>query len=233
MREKFHFFAAENLELEYVTLDFETANADHNSACELGITVVVSGVIVDSKGWLIQPNCYPDFNIHHVRVHGITAKMVEDSPAFAEVWSEVEPYLTGRLIVAHNATFDLSVLQKSLEASDLDVPELEYFDSVELSKKAWPELPKYGLKTLCETFQIPLQHHRAQNDAYATAQVVIKALETLQVEEVEDLRKVVSTKILGRPNLPKAKKKPYKRKFSKGKSKSEKKGENSQEKSGT
>lgn len=233
MPEKFHFFAAEIQTLEYVTLDFETANADHNSACELGITVVVAGVIVESKGWLIQPTCYPDFNIHHVRVHGITAKMVEDAPSFAEVWSEVEPFLKGRLIVAHNAPFDLSVLHKSLEASDLDIPKLEYFDSVELSKKAWPELPKYGLKTLCETFEIPLKHHRAQNDAYATAQVVIKALETIQIEEVDDLRNIVTTKILGQPNPSKVKKKPYKPKFSKGKSKSEKKGENSQEKSGT
>lgn len=50
----------------FVAIDFETANADRSSICQIGITEVVDGILQPSKSWLVQPegNDYDAFNIH-------------------------------------------------------------------------------------------------------------------------------------------------------------------------
>lgn len=76
----------------FVAIDFETANADRSSICQIGITEVVDGILQPSKSWLVQPegNDYDPFNID---IHGIKPEDTENSPEFPDVWKEVYPYL--------------------------------------------------------------------------------------------------------------------------------------------
>lgn len=50
--------------MDFITIDFETATAERDSPCEIGLTFVENFKIVDSKSWLIRPigNMYDSFN---------------------------------------------------------------------------------------------------------------------------------------------------------------------------
>ena len=56
--------------MDFVTIDFETATAQRDSPCEIGLTFVENFRIVDSKSWLIKP-LYEEFNSFNISIHGI------------------------------------------------------------------------------------------------------------------------------------------------------------------
>ena len=72
-----------------VAIDFETANEQRNSACALGVAVIVNGRISDSRLWMIRP---PElrFNPINVRIHGIMEKDVDGEPSFDVLWPEIQ-----------------------------------------------------------------------------------------------------------------------------------------------
>ena len=80
-----------------VAIDFETANNQMSSVCSVGIAVMEDGVVIDHYYSLIKPeenvSYFPPYNI---RVHGITAKDVEDAPTFSEIYRELTGYLKMR-----------------------------------------------------------------------------------------------------------------------------------------
>ena len=112
---------------------------------------------------------------------------VAGSPTFDEIWLEVGPLVQQSTIVAHNASFDMGVLRGTLASCRIQHPLFQYFCSVSLAKRIWPHMPKFDLKTLCTRNGIPLVHHRAGNDAEATAHLVIRAGEQLGSASIEDL----------------------------------------------
>ena len=171
--------------MDFITLDFETANSQRNSPCEIGLTFVKNGQIIETKSWLIKPmdNEFDNFNI---LIHGIRPEHVADKPEFNELWTEIKPLVENNLIIAHNASFDISVLRKTLELYQLSFPTLNYSCSYIFSKKVWQGLPAYDLKTLCKVNNINLNHHRAGADSKATAELTLKAFEIAGVSSFED-----------------------------------------------
>ena len=90
--------------MEFVAIDFETANRSSDSACSIGLVTVKDGVIVDEYYQLIRPkNLY--FHPDNIKIHGITEEMVADEPTLPEIWQEVLPRLQGKQVVAHFAKF--------------------------------------------------------------------------------------------------------------------------------
>ncbi|MBK9759035.1 MAG: 3'-5' exonuclease [Flavobacteriales bacterium] len=173
--------------MDFLALDFETATAKWNSPCELGIAVVRGGVVREVRNWLIKPASWPYFSPFNVAVHGIRPEQVAESPTFAGIWEEVFPLLQKSTIVAHNASFDMGVLRGTLASYKIPHPLFQYFCSVSLARRVWPAMPKFDLKTLCTRNGIPLVHHRAGNDAEATAELVIRAGEQHGSASIEDL----------------------------------------------
>ena len=170
--------------MDFLALDFETATQQLDSPCELGIAIVRGGVVREVKNWLIKPRYWPYFSPWNVAVHGIRPEHVSDAPRWEEIWPEVESVLRGATIVAHNASFDMGVLRSTLASHSIPHPTFQYFCSVSMARKVWPGFPKNDLKTLCVRHGIPLQHHRAGNDAEATAELVIRAAEQKGAEDV-------------------------------------------------
>ncbi len=173
--------------VNFLALDFETATAQWNSPCELGIAVVRGGVVTEVRNRLIKPASWPYFSPWNVAVHGIRPADVADAPTFDELWQEVHPLVQNSTIVAHNASFDMGVLRGTLASYRIGHPLFQYFCSVSLSKRIWPHMPKHDLKTLCTRNGIPLVHHRAGNDAEATARLVLRGGEQLGTASIEDL----------------------------------------------
>lgn len=161
--------------LDFLALDFETADTRPDNPCELGIAVVRGGVVREVRNWLIKPRCWPYFSPWNVAVHGITPHDVADAPPWEGIWEEVSDLLESATVVAHNAAFDMSVLRGTLAAHDLPHPAFSYFCSVSMARRVWPGHRSYGLKPMCDLHGIALRHHRAGNDAEATAELVLRA----------------------------------------------------------
>jgi DNA polymerase III subunit epsilon len=179
--------------MNFVAIDFETANERRHSACEIGVSVVRDNQLVETKAWLIRP---PEvrFNSFNTYLHGIAAHHVINEPEFNELWKILEPYLNGQLVIAHNASFDLSVLRCLLDYYALPYPELTYSCSLMMARNAWQGLPSYRLNALSELLDIPLNHHRALSDAIACSHLALKAFRRHEVDEMEEIEEKMGLK---------------------------------------
>lgn len=182
--------------MSIVAIDFETATSDRDSACEIGLTLIDDGRITLSESWLIRPPCWPRFDFFNTRIHGITSKMVAYEPTFDALWEDIGHYFTGRTIVAHNAAFDIGVLRDMLKVYRMDIPDNPYLCTYRLARKVWPELGKYGLKTMIQHLSLEGgRHHRAAYDSHACAEVLIHAMHKMGTPSVEELSRITDTAI--------------------------------------
>lgn len=180
--------------MEFITIDFETATAQRDSPCEIGLTFVENGQILDTKSWLIKPK-YEEFDYFNILIHGIRPEHVANKPEFDELWTEIRPLVENKFLIAHNAGFDFSVLRRTHESYQLPFPTLNYSCSYIFSKKVWQGLPAYDLKTLCKVNNIEFNHHRAGADSKATAELTLKAFEIAGISSLEDFSEKLKTTI--------------------------------------
>ncbi len=169
---------------DFIALDFETATNKMDSACSVGIAVVANLSIAETYYSLIQPpgNQYLDANS---KIHGITpADTVNTDPAFM-VLRVLFPYFTAGIpVLAHNATFDMSVLHQSLgyHASGID---FKYIDTMDMIKPYSP--PKRGLADCASFFGIDIGcHHNALDDAITCAMVAISCTNNSRFDRFSD-----------------------------------------------
>ncbi len=172
--------------MRYVSLDFETANSKRSSICAIGVAVVEGGVVVSRNYWLVRPNpCHFDF--WNVRIHGINADDVRDQPEFDSLWHTLRGQINDKLLVAHNASFDMSALRAVLDLYSLPYPESSYLCSLLVSRTVWPDLANYRLPVVASALGIPLRHHNAESDAVASAEIVLRAASKLNAGSISDL----------------------------------------------
>ena len=172
--------------MNYAAIDFETATSARDSACSVAVVEVVDGKLYDSYYTLIQPpeNKYNYFN---VQIHGITREDTRYAPTFAKIWPELREHLEGKVVVAHNAPFDMGVLNACLMRAGLPLPNFYYCDTVSISRKAWPDLENHKLDTVGSFLEIDFQHHNALDDARTCAAIPLKAGEELGLGSLKGL----------------------------------------------
>jgi hypothetical protein len=102
--------------------------------------------------------------------------MVEGEPEFPEIWEGwLKSILQDKVIVAHNAGFDISVLRLLFQQYQIESPTFDYACTVQLSKALWPELSCHGLEDMASHIGIDAaKHHDAAWDAEACAQIALK-----------------------------------------------------------
>jgi DNA polymerase III, epsilon subunit and related 3''-5'' exonucleases len=181
--------------MDFIAIDFETATSKRHSPCEIGLTFVENDEIMDTKTWLIRPPSYPYFNEYNIRIHRITPDDVKDAPIFADLWDDLSHLLAGRFLVAHNASFDLSVLRRTLEHYTIPFPDLTYGCTLAFAKKVWSGLPDYGLEALCKHHHIPLKPHRAGPDSKATAELALKIFSHSDVKSVDEITEKIQVNL--------------------------------------
>ncbi|NLK94701.1 MAG: hypothetical protein GX275_05880 [Clostridiales bacterium] len=171
--------------MNYVVIDFETANANRSSACSIGIIEVENDIITKENEFLINPE--EDFDGFNIAINGITPEMVKDKPNFKKLWSFIKPMLENKIVIAHNAAFDMSVLRHTLDKYNIPYPTFTYSCTRILSKKTWPELINYKLDTVAKYLGIEFTHHKACEDAKATAIIFSNILKINNTNSFEDL----------------------------------------------
>ncbi|WP_110953382.1 3'-5' exonuclease [Anaerosinus massiliensis] len=172
--------------MNFVAIDFETANYKRNSACSVAVVEVKDGKIFDSYYALIKPPNL-EFEYTNIQIHGITPNDVRDKPNFAQIWRDLKPCLQNKIVVAHNASFDMSVLKSCIQEYHLEPPKFHHFCTVHIAKKVWPELENHKLGTLGQYFHIDFHHHNALDDARTCAAVALLAGEKLNSANFAEL----------------------------------------------
>ena len=118
---------------DFVVLDFETANKSPDSVCQIGIVAIKNGQVDKQKSYLIRP---PYKRFIFSDIHGITFEDVKKSPTFADLWTEIKPYLDNQTIAAYNLPFDWRCLNATLNYYQLSHPSVEAFDVLANVKNA-------------------------------------------------------------------------------------------------
>lgn len=172
--------------MDFVAIDFETATSARTSACSLGICEVKNNAVISRRDMLIRPVPF-EFNEYNVKIHGITPDMVRNAPTLAELWSDIRRLLENRLVIAHNASFDINVLCKTLEYFGIEYPCFDYLCTVKLSQKAYPELESHKLNALGHALGIAFSHHDACDDAYACAMVLLNIIRDYRLSSLDEL----------------------------------------------
>jgi DNA polymerase III subunit epsilon len=153
---------------KFTAIDFETANGNRTTICQVGLIVIENGIITNEINLLVQPpeNYYWD---RFIDIHGITPAMTENEPTFDQVWHLIEPHITNQNVVAHNGIcFDFPVLEKTLAYYNIQAPAYRKLDTHKIYRG--------GLKALCNKYDIPLNHHDALSDAKACGELYLRHL---------------------------------------------------------
>ena len=172
--------------MDFVAIDFETANHRRDSACQLAAVVVSGGEIVDRQKWMIRPKPFY-FSPRCIEVHGILPDQVAGEPEFGELWDSIAPFLEASCLVAHNAPFDIGVLVECLRSHRLATPTLSFTCTRLISRAVWPGQSGYGLKRVAERLGITFRHHDALEDSLACAKILLAAAKVAGVEDLPSL----------------------------------------------
>ena len=159
--------------MKYAAFDVETPNSQNRRMSAVGVTLLDETGITGNFSFLVNPETH--FDPFNISLTGITPAMVKDSPAFPQLWKELEELLSGRTLLAHNAPFDLGVLSKCLMDYGISWgPLVPYLCPCRMSRKLLPELPDHRLNTLADYFAIPLRHHEAASDSQACGEIFLR-----------------------------------------------------------
>ncbi len=175
---------ASQLNLEdasFVVLDLETtgAKAPPCRITEIGAFRIADGRIEDEFHTLVNPETpIPPFI---TSLTGIHDAMVSDAPTFRSIADDLLGFIGESVLVAHNARFDIGFLNNEIgrvyDEYKLGNPSL---CTVQLSRRLLPDIENHRLNTVARYFSIDLfNHHRAQDDARATAHIFIHFLRDL------------------------------------------------------
>ncbi len=177
-------------------IDFETANPFWGSICSVGVAVIENGKITKTISSLVKPHPkYREFNRDNIRVHGIKPEMVKNAPEFDEIFKEIKPFIKGQMIAAHNTTFDVNCLRDVLTIYNIPIPSFKYICTCELSRAAWKGLENYKLKTVNTHLGHKFKHHDAGEDAVASANIILRAMQDYGCKDILSLAEKLNVKI--------------------------------------
>jgi len=173
-----------------IAIDFETANSKRSSVCAIGLAIIEDGKIVKRISRLVKPP-EPYFDPFNTYIHGITEQDVQGEPEFFQVWDDICHYFRDRFLIAHNASFDMSVLRSILDVYNIPYPTVSYFCTITIAKRIWPELMSHGLNSLSRHLGFKFKHHDAGEDATACANIMLQACVTVGARTVEELKEKI------------------------------------------
>jgi DNA polymerase III epsilon subunit-like protein len=175
--------------LDFVAIDFETANFFRGSACAIGMTTVVNGEVRESKSELIYQEYFDGFNM---AIHGITPEDVAEAPTFAQKWPQIQSEIGSLPVVAHNAAFDIGVIRDALDEIGQPWPEMTYACTLTMGRRTYQGLPSYRLPFVAEAAGVafdPDSHHKAETDSEVAARIM---LDIVRRHELPDLEQVAA-----------------------------------------
>ena len=161
--------------MDFVAVDFETANPSMASICQIGIAEFKQGQVRDPWSSLIDPQDY--FSDINVALHGINEAKIAGAPCFSDVYHVLANRLSGRIVVSHTP-FDRVALLQAVARSGLPQFDCQWLDSAGVVRRTWPECARggYSLRSIAAKLGIEFGHHDALEDARAAGMVLLRAI---------------------------------------------------------
>lgn len=176
--------------LTFNSIDVETANADRASICQIGIVHIRDGKIEDRWQTLVNPEDW--FDPYNTSIHGIDEDDVQHCPTLPEIRGELRARLRGGVLVSHTS-FDRVAFERAMSKYDLEQLQVTWLDSARIVRRAWPDRygrRGFGLKNVARDLGISFTHHDALEDARATAEIVLRACDSTEMDIDDWLRRV-------------------------------------------
>lgn len=165
---------------EFVVFDIETTGFSKydDSITEIGAVKIINGEIKEIYNQLINPGQLIPEKV--VELTGITNEMVADMPSISEVLPKFKEFIGESILVAHNAAFDMGFLYENYYREDI-VFNPSYVDTLTFSRVLFPEESRHSLDLVARRMGVQLlDHHRADEDAKATAEIFLKFLDEIK-----------------------------------------------------
>ena len=174
----------------YVVFDLETTGFSpiKDKIIEIGAVKVERGKITERFSTFVNPKVPIPFQI--TQLTSITDQMVMDAPDIETVLPKFLAFVGDAVLVAHNASFDVGFIEQNCRYQDM-IPDFTSVDTVAMARILLPTLSKFKLNVVANALHISLEnHHRAVDDAGATAEIFVKFVEMLRDRNVDSLRKL-------------------------------------------
>ena len=198
-------YEIKTLPKSFVGIDFETLYPQRVSACSVGMVKYIDGEIVDRFYTLIRPPFdYPGkCGSVLTWIHGLTEDMVKDARTFEEVLPEMESFVDGLPLVAHNACVERACIRDTSAFYGVDT-KLDFeniFDTLPLSRQAEAKLGiseegpgTHQLDTVCKRFGISgNNHHNALADAEMSGNLMVLFQKILSEGEIVEVSETPAT----------------------------------------
>ncbi len=180
----------QDLNTEYIVFDIETTGLSQkkNKIIEIGAVKVKDGEEIDRFSEFINPEEPIPYSIEQLT--SITDEMVMHAPTVDVILPKFLEFCGDDIVVAHNAAFDTGFIKKN--AKDLGMKfDNTIMDTMTLSHVLLPELGKFTLDRVCKALNVKNEHHhRAVDDANATAKIFVKLYEMLVERGVKTVENV-------------------------------------------
>ena len=158
----------------YVVFDIETTGFDpfNDKIIEIGAVKMKGKEIIDEFSEFVNPKIPIPEEI--VKLTSITDEMVKDAPDIKTILPRFLEFCGDSTVVAHNAKFDVGFIKQKSSDQNLEFSP-SVVDTLPLARALLVNEKKFGLANLTKYFGIILEsHHRAIDDARATAEVFQK-----------------------------------------------------------
>lgn len=180
----------QDLSASFVVFDLETTGFSpvKDKIIEIGAVKVERGKITDRFSTFVNPQVPIPFNITNLT--GINDNMVMEAPVIEEALPQFLKFAEGTVLVAHNAGFDVGFIEQNCRYQDIQ-PDFTAVDTIAMARILLPTLSKYKLNVVAKALNIPLEnHHRAVDDASATADIFVRFIQMLEERGVHTLLKL-------------------------------------------
>ncbi|MGF7397187.1 PolC-type DNA polymerase III [Thermoanaerobacterium thermosaccharolyticum] len=184
--------ASGTIDDSFVVFDIETTGLSsiNDSIIEIGAVKIKDCRIVDTFETFVNPQIHISNFI--TKLTGITDDMVKRYPPIDEVLPKFLEFIKGSTLVAHNANFDVTFIKTKAKNLGIEVDN-PVLDTLELSRHMYENLKNYKLDTVAQHLGVSLEnHHRAVDDARATAEIFLKSINKLKENSIEKVNEINS-----------------------------------------
>ena len=180
----------QDLQGTFIVFDLETTGFSpiKDKIIEIGAVKVEKGEITERFSTFVNPQIPIPFKI--TQLTSITDAMVLDAPPIEEVLPRFLEFVGDGVLVAHNASFDVSFIEQNCRYQDIQ-PDFTSVDTVAMARVLLPTLSRFKLNIVAKALNISLEnHHRAVDDAGATAEIFEKFVEMLAERDIYTLKEL-------------------------------------------
>lgn len=164
------------MSLDFVAIDFETANKKRGSVIQLGIARILDGAVTKTATAFITPPPGLDyFDPSNTAIHGIQPADLVGARAWPDVLESIVRFTGDLPLVGHNVSFERSCIVQASEAHGFTAPDFDYYCTLKLSRKVVPQEPSHSLGKLSASLGLDsFAHHDAEADAIACANLLFE-----------------------------------------------------------